>query len=129
MHRDEVKAFRGSAEHHLRLLVGLGGPQALRDMLDPPVNADTVDVDPCQLDYYPFRDRSWWWSVAELLAARSRSLWDAFCCLLPAVILWVMIAPSMIEISPILAFAVGVAMILLAALLVWRAVRKKEIEP
>ena len=128
MHRDEVKAFRGSAEQHLQLLAGLGGPQAVRDLLDQPVEVHTANADPNLLDYYPFRDPSSW-SLADQLTTRLRSLWDAFRCLLPALILWLVAAPSLIEISPFLAFTVGVAIVLLAAFFVWRAVGTEDAEP
>jgi hypothetical protein len=128
VHRDEVKAFRGSVEEHLQLLVRLRGPQVLRDVLDPPVELASIYVNSRRLDYHPFRDRSWW-GVVDKLTARLGSLWDAFGCLLPAFIAWLLVAPRFVEISLILAFALGAAMVILAGFVTWRSVGTEETEP
>ena len=125
MHRDEVKAFRGSVEEHLQLLVRLRGPQVLRDVLDPPVELASAYVHSRRLDYHPFRDRSWW-GVIDGFTARVGSRWDAFCCVLPAFVMWIMVAPRLVEASLILCFAVGSAMVLIAGYAARRAVEKKE---
>ena len=124
MHRDEVRAFRGSAEGHLMFLIRLRGPEALRDALDAGMSLSDVHGEPPRLEYHPYRDRRWRRAV-DRLAVRLGDLWDAFGCMVPAFIMWLFVAPRL-AISPAICVGVGVAMVLMADYVATRSIEPRR---
>ena len=119
MHRDELRAFRGSVERHLEYLVRLNGHRVLTS-LDAP--AERVPIAARQIcDYQSFPDPRFRRAIRRLESLLGRT-WDVFWIVLPAFLMWLILMPSAVY-SRALALAAGIVCVIVGGCIAARSGR------